>query len=743
MRVPPVASRAVVLLAAMLAMASVAGGASANAPPASGADAEGAPIRVGNRDTMLVIRAAPSSPRLLRIGSTDVGFDSVAPAELIDRIEDDGVPRPLRWRYDAAKSRIAPATISLVYESDDPPLRLSWEWQARAEHGPLEHAIRIENLGSRELWLPLQDSFAATLKIPAGQGLQHLWIDKGAGKAPPIGTHLVDIADGYRWRGTSSPFAHPFEAQGQPREIIPYLLVRSPEEDVSNGLYLGVEFSGRIAMELRRGGDTLHVRAGLDPEPGPFRTRLSAGASFTTPTIFLGTTRGSIDDAGNALRRWAREVLNDQRSVRNRSYPLLTNNSWGSGMAIDAAQARRMIDDSRELGFEMFHLDAGWFRGVGDWHPDPRKFPQGLVAVSAYAHRKGLKFGLWTDWTQAGISTRAGALSVGDPTVRRWLTTEPPPNWSPAAFKGITIDIGDPAAKAWASKEVDRIVRDYGVDMLEHDGYIVAQGCERGDHPHATCDPQRVHRYADEEFFWLDGPNSTDVSYHAAHAYYDIQSQLKRDHPGLLLEICNDGGRMVDFGSAAHGDYFSIVDSYDPVSNRQAFYDASHVLPPAMLETYVKEWPTPSLDHFRYMLRSGMMGWFTLMLDTTHWSREQRDVAREELRLYKSTLRPLIREADVFHVAPRADGRGWDGIEYFDERRGEGAIYAFHGADANASAFTFVPKGLRADASYRVRFHDRSAPDFMRRGGDLMRGGIRVTLPQTNSSELILLREVR
>ena len=73
---------------------------------------------------------------------------------------------------------------------------------------------------------------------------------------------------------------------------------------------------------------------------------------------------------------------------------------------------------------------------------------------------------------------------------------------------------------------------------------------------------------------------------------------------------------MVDFGSAAHGDYFSITDTYDPLSNRRAFYDASYVLPAAMLESYVEKWPAPRIENFRYMLRSGMMGMLTIMQDT-------------------------------------------------------------------------------------------------------------------------------
>lgn len=696
-------------------------------------------LHVGNLDTHLVLQAGPSAPRLLRLsGDTGPAWTGTVAVTLIDRARVNGKEAPLHWRFNRAASRVRADSVSLVYETGHPHLRLTWEWHARAPHGPLEHSIRIENRTAQELWIPLQDSFRFGWKVAANRALQQLWIDKGAGEAPPVGTHLQDVAEGYRWRGTSSSYAHP--PKGEPREIIPYMLVRSPADTATTGWYLGVEFSGRVAMQLQRRGDMLKGRAGLDPEPGPFRTRLLPGASFTTPTVFLGASRGSVDDAGNVLRRWVRRVLNDPRTLRDPAYPLLTNNSWGSGMAIDESQARRMIDDSAALGFEMFHLDAGWFRGVGDWVPDPAKFPHGLAALADDAHRHGLKFGLWVDWAQAGDSTRPEAMSVAHAATRDWLTTDPPPSWKPGEFKGITIDIGQPAAARWVSNELDRMVRDYHLDMLEHDGYVIAQGCDRADHPHATCDPKDVHRYEDQGFLWQDGPNSTDVSYHAARAYENIYRALRRKHPGLLLEICNDGGRMVDFGSASVGDYFSIVDAYDPLTNRQAFYDASHVLPPAMLETYVAQWPTPRIENFRYMLRSGMMGWFTLMLDTTKWSRAQHDTAIEELRLYKTVLRPLIREADLYHVAPRPDGKGWDGMEYIDAPRGRGVLYAFRGTDRGDTSHTFVLKGLQPQRRYRLHFHDGSAGDKVVRGSALMRTGVEVTLPLPDSSELVLLQ---
>ena len=222
--------------------------------------------------------------------------------------------------------------------------------------------------------------------------------------------------------------------------------------------------------------------------------------------------------------------------------------------------------------------------------------------------------------------------------------------------------------------------------------------------------------------------------------YYEIQSQIRETHPGLLLEVCNDGGRMVDFGSAAHADYFSITDTYDPLSNRRAFYDTSWLMPAPMLESYVERWRTPRIENFRYMLRSGMMGWFTIMQDTTSWTVEQHAAAKEEIRLYKSELRPLIREADLYHVSERPNGVNWDGMEYFDSSTQRGALYAFRGSTQAQFSHTFVLRGLTADVSYHLHFQDHSGPDQVVSGKRLIERGVTVSLAYPNSSEIVLFR---
>jgi hypothetical protein len=694
---------------------------------------------VSTSDVRLMLSGLSANPQVSVLTGTHLSLANRADEPLPASVEINGATTPLIWQHKPAlDERHYPDFAALVYETAQPHLRLRWEWRARADHGPIEHRITVENLSNQELWLPLIDSLRLDIRVQPGEDPRAFYVEKGADTPSPQGTHLDAVTDGYKWTGASSTYARP--RPGEPREIIPAVFVFNngqPQE----GWYAGIEFSGRTRISIERSSGRIHAILGLNPEPGPFRTRLAPGATFETPTVFFGAFTGGPDGASNQLRPWVRAVLGNPLTWKDPRYPYVVNNSWGSGMAVDEPLALRMIAESNELGVEMFHIDAGWFRGVGDWYPDPKKFPHGLAFIANEAHKQGLRFGIWVDWTQAALDTQPGALNVRDPKVADWMVTDLAPDWKPEEFKGQTVDVGVPAAHDYFFKEVNRIIDDYHLDMLEHDGYLVAQGCTRSDHPHAP--PNRstmkiTHEWG-SDFVMAD--NSTDVSYHAVQAYYDIYARTRAAHPGLIFEICNDGGRMVDFGSAAHGDYFSITDTYDPLSNRRAFYDTSYMLPAAMLESYVEKWPTPRPENFLYMLRSGMMGWLTLMLDTSSWSPAQHADAKEALALYKEKLRPLIRDAQLFHISPRPDGVHWDGIEYWNPDRGDGVIYAFRGSIPGEPQHTFALAGLDPARKYKLHFQDSTSRDRTATGRELLQG-LTVSLPQPLSSELIFIQRI-
>ena len=704
----------------------------AQAPPVNN-------ISVKTSDVLIHLDAGIHAPRLAYLKAPGKSplrnfQQETLPASVVVH----GVSVPVLWQLNTELCSAGPNQATFVYDSAQPRLRLRWRWQARADFGPLEHRITVDNLGDQEVWLPLIDSLHLDWQLPAGARLFNFYVEKGADTPSNQGVHFETIANGYRWIGRSSTYAHPI--QGEDREIIPIEFVYAAGSPRA-GWYAGIEFSGRTRIALERKQAHLESRLGLNEEWGPFQTRLAPGESFETPTVFLGAFTGGPDGAGNQLRPWVRAVLGNPITWANPRYPLMVNNSWGSGMQVDEALALRMIAESKELGLEMFHLDAGWFRGVGDWYPDSNKFPHGLAAIADEARRQGLRFGIWVDWSQAGLDTEPGALNARDPIVRDWLTGDIGPDWKPEQFKGQTIDIGVPAARDYAAREVKRIVEENHLDMLEHDGYLVAEGCTRDDHPHAPPNRSTLRLTRDAGFNFALGSNSTDVSYRAVRSYYAIYETLRCDHPGLLFEICNDGGRMMDFGSAAHGDYFSITDTYDPLSNRRAFYDASYALPPAMLESYVERWPSPRLDNFVYMLRSGMMGWISIMLDTTAWSPEQHAAARRAFSLYKQQLRPLIRDARLYHISDRPDGAHWDGMEYWDPASSKGVVFAFRGSVNDQPGHRFLLAGLDSRKRYKLHCEDGTSPDRQAAGGDLMTSGLLVHLGEPLSSELIFLEE--
>ena len=43
----------------------------------------------------------------------------------------------------------------------------------------------------------------------------------------------------------------------------------------------------------------------------------------------------------------------------------------------------------------MFQIDDGWERRVGDWRPDPAKFPEGMAKLAGAIVARGFVPGLW------------------------------------------------------------------------------------------------------------------------------------------------------------------------------------------------------------------------------------------------------------------------------------------------------------------------------------------------------------
>ena len=721
-------------------------------------------------DTSVQIQAQDSKLRLLALKSVQCGWNWATGNELplLDAVEVNGQKSPVHWKFARHTSRMIkqgePAQEIFTFENQHPALELKSIWTAHLGPGPIEHQITIANNSDAALILPLQPSLVFDARGPTGQPLENFWVEKGAGTPSPLGVHRAKIEKDFSATLISTPYCD------DPRDAIPWTAI----QDVAGeqGLYAGIEFSGRVQIALKDGRDALrrgphdgleesdavqrvppavHVELGLDSRE-PFQTRLSPREIFEAPTVFIGCYQGDMDDGANRLHRWIESHLRPSLPEQNSPlpvrwgegqgegsrYPLLVNNSWGSGMAVDEKLALKMIDDSADLGLELFHIDAGWFRAVGDWRADEKKFPHGLSPIADAAHKHRLKFGLWVAWTQGGHlggsssplspsdGERAGVrgrdpsvLSVFNPAMKNWFTHDYKPEWRTAEFTGADVCLGDTNARDWCLTTLRRVVKEDNLDLLEHDQRMIVDKCVRTNHLHTS--------------------STTDIAYHATRGYYQVYDALRAENPNLLFEDCVNGGHTVDYGIVKRTHYISITDTYDPLSNRRAFYDASYALPPSMCECYIANHPGTNIANFRFMLRSGMMGWCTIMLDMSKWNAEQRTAAKRQFEIYKTELRPLIAHGNLYHVSDRPDGIRWDGIQYVSPDSENGVLFAFRGT-TDAKSHTFKLKGLAADKEYQLSYEDEPGKALKVSGKQLMQNGITISLPDINSSELVYLK---
>jgi hypothetical protein len=128
-------------------------------------------------------------------------------------------------------------------------------------------------------------------------------------------------------------------------------------------------------------------------------------------------------------------------------------------------------------------------------------------------------------------------------------------------------------------------------------------------------------------------------------------------------------------------------------------------------------------------------------IDPTHsadWSPEEIASAQRATEIYKSWIRPMLKDVEVHHILPRPDGLHWDGLFYWSPSLKRGTVYVFRPNNDQATQEVRLP-GLAPEGQFHVRSEEGSVPEQVRPGSELMTGGLRVKLPNKYSSDLIYI----
>ncbi len=459
------------------------------------------------------------------------------------------------------------------------------------------------------------------------------------------------------------------------------------------GLFVGLEFNGRADLSVRQGIDRLTLAAQVRTLDHP----LKAGASMLLPAALLGVFHGDWDEAGYRTQRYVEAAI--APALPDNNFPYVAWDSWGYLEAIDEAILRRNAKIAAELGMELFIVDLGWARSLGDWTPDPEKFPSGLRALSDYVHELGMKFGLHFAFSEADPASPVLQKNAD------WTSSE-----TYNFHGGESICLGHQPARDWIIEQAVNLVRTYRVDWLLQDGQTLVKECSKSTHTHHPGDSN-----------WANSEEGLDI----------IVSEVRR-RTGVMWENCANGGSMMTFKMARNYVTSITNDASGSLGSRQGAYGATFPFPPRFADRYM---PDQQIDE--YTTRSFMFGgpWI-FMNRLPDIAPLDLAVAKREIAVYKA-MRAAIRDGRVSHLTARPAVGRVDAIQSYDAGR-DTAVAIVTREAASENQFTLVWRGLVPSQLYQVRF-ETARTRFVMSGEQLMRAGMPVSLPGQRSAEIVYL----
>ena len=115
---------------------------------------------------------------------------------------------------------------------------------------------------------------------------------------------------------------------------------------------------------------------------------------------------------------------------------------------------------------DLFQIDDGWEPFVGDWlDTDPKKFPNGLKASADAIHEAGFLAGLWL---APFVAQKGSKLIEEHPD---WLLLHDGKPWADGSNWGgfWSLDIDKPEVVAYVRKVLDRVLNEWGFDLVKLD----------------------------------------------------------------------------------------------------------------------------------------------------------------------------------------------------------------------------------------------------------------------------------
>ena len=582
----------------------------------------------------------------------------------------------------------------------------------------VEWVVHLANTGNQDTpvladILPLDDQ----LTLPAGDKDLLLHYSRGGVWAPyafePLQAPLAKGAS-KNFVSAQKQVVPPLDFAGGGLSSRPHLPFFSIESD-GRGVTMGIGWSGQWAARFERpDADSLRLTAGMERT----HLKLHPGEEIRTPLVMLLFWQGKFIDGQNLFRRLVLAHYTPQEDGRPVTAPLTFGN-WG---AEPASQHLDKIKWSTEqkFPFDIYWIDAGWYgtaeqgawnANLGNWFLNRELYPQGMEEVADAVHKAGMKFLLWFNPGQAVKGTTVFSEHP------EWLLG--PTAETPEFFRTWWLfDYGNPDGLKWMTDHMSSLVASMKVDVF------------RSDFCHE--DPAAFLRQGEAS----DRQGMREIRF--VEGWYSLWDELLGRNPGLIIDNCSGGGRMIDLETMKRSiplwtsDY-QVFGTAKIVDTQSQTFGSLFWLPISAVGAH-----KPTTYNFRSAMRAAANFGYLSMAPVTdafpvEWARKTLAQYKAVRKYYYGDFYPLTEYS--------RDESVWMAYQMHRPDLDEGVVLAFRRAQSPYSRAHFPLSGLNAEGNYSIANLD-AGPEVKIAGRALVDEGLVVEMADRRSASVITYKRL-
>ncbi|CBF73961.1 AGLC_ASPNG Alpha-galactosidase C precursor (Melibiase) [Aspergillus nidulans FGSC A4] len=553
--------------------------------------------------------------------------------------------------------------------------------------------ITIENLASLSVDFPLEDLDLVSLR---GDWAREANRER---RRVEYGIQGFGSSTGY-----SSHLHNPFFALVHP----------STTESQGEAWGFNLVYTGSFSAQVEKGSQGL-TRALIGFNPDQLSWNLGPGETLTSPECVSVYSKDGIGGMSRKFHRLYRKHLIRSKFATSDRPPLL--NSW-EGVYFDFNQSsiETLAEQSAALGIRLFVMDDGWFgdkyprtsdnAGLGDWTPNPDRFPNGLepvveeitnLTVNDTSAEK-LRFGIWVEPEMVNPNSS--------------LYREHP-DWALHAGAYARTERRNQLVLNLALPEVQEYIIDFMTDLLNSaDISYIKWDNNRG--IHEAPSPSTDHEYM--------------------LGVYRVFDTLTARFPDVLWEGCASGGGRFDAGVLHYFPQIWTSDNTDGVDRVTIQFGTSLAYPPSAMGAHLSAVPNHQTGRtvpLEFRAHVAMMGGsFGLELDPATL---QDDPDVPELIQMAEKVNPLVLNGDLYRLRLPEESQ-WPAALFVAEDGSQAVLFYFQlSPNVNHAAPWVRLQGLDPEASYTVD------GDKTYTGATLMNLGLQYTFDTEYGSKVVFL----